>query len=565
MRISLCVICGNEAGIIERFLDSFSGAFDELSLVRAIGTTEPDATVELADAWCVRNGKDFVFAEYKNEHDGLPHVDNFGAARNLAFSGGTGDWLFWADCDDMLDDAAKLRAVLGDAKSDLLRFPYDVVGTNKRPMRERAIRRDLFTSGRGRWQFAVHENLRVAVGVTIGDASEPVWIHQPKIVAQTNRARNKAILSRTLAHTSANYFYVHQEWFCEGNKRNAERFGRLALEFPDLEPSFRYETNLNLCRLASDPDDALRHGLAAHGVFPWCREALAMIALTFIDRNDAERALFYARRLDATPIPAPEMRPWTHEPKWYGWAGNDLLARCLRIAGKHDEAVSVQRRGGKPVISLLHATRGRPAQAAHTRNQWLNLASEPEKIHHIMAVDADDAPSLRLAKQFEHVVCAGTQSCVAAWNMAADHAIGDLFVQLSDDWIPVPGWDAKLLAELGGDTSQEAVVAISDGHRTDDLLCMAICTRARWEKQGRELFSPEYESVFSDNEFSHRAWRDGVVIDARKRIEFVHLHPAFNSAPNDPTYVHTNSSARYRNGKATFLRRNPDANKSWST
>jgi hypothetical protein len=154
------------------------------------------------------------------------------------------------------------------------------------------------------------------------------------------------------------------------------------------------------------------------------------------------------------------------------------------------------------------------------------------------------------------------KSCVAAWNAGVAFCSGKLLVQLSDDWVPVPGWDVRLLraVEAAGKTlDDELVIAISDGTRTDDLLCMAICTRARWEKQGRELFCPEYESVFSDNEFSHRAWRDGVVIDARSDIVFQHMHPAFGKAPMDATYQHNNQRERYERGEATFRQRNPDA------
>src|SRR5437762_837089 len=51
-------------------------------------------------------------------HD-FPWVDNFAAARNEALRHATGDWIFWLDADDRLDDAnrAKLRelfAGLGD-------------------------------------------------------------------------------------------------------------------------------------------------------------------------------------------------------------------------------------------------------------------------------------------------------------------------------------------------------------------------------------------------------------------------------------------------------------------
>jgi hypothetical protein len=86
---------------------------------------------------------------------------------------------------------------------------------------------------------------------------------------------------------------------------------------------------------------------------------------------------------------------------------------------------------------------------------------------------------------------------------------------------------------------------------------MDIMSRDRWVKQGREMFSPEYESMYSDNEFSVRAFADGVVIDARDRITFTHLHPAFGNAANDATYAHTNAPERYARGLETFKRRNP--------
>ena len=63
--------------------------------------------------------------------------------------------------------------------------------------------------------------------------------------------------------------------------------------------------------------------------------------------------------------------------------------------------------------------------------------------------------------------------------------------------------------------------------------------------------------MYSDNEFSARAFADGVVIDARDKITFRHLHPAHGTAANDATYQHTNHPERYARGLATFKRRNP--------
>jgi len=87
---------------------------------------------------------------------------------------------------------------------------------------------------------------------------------------------------------------------------------------------------------------------------------------------------------------------------------------------------------------------------------------------------------------------------------------------------------------------------------------MAILNRARLEAQG-ELFFEGYESVFSDNEFSHRAWADGVVIDRRASLVFEHAHPFFGKAEWDETYRRNNDENRYDRGRALFMARNPGA------
>jgi hypothetical protein len=60
--------------------------------------------------------------------------------------------------------------------------------------------------------------------------------------------------------------------------------------------------------------------------------------------------------------------------------------------------------------------------------------------------------------------------------------------------------------------------------------------------------------MFSDNWFSHCAFKDGVVIDARDRITFDHVHPAFGKAEMDETYARSNDAKRYEEGAATFTK-----------
>jgi hypothetical protein len=563
MRVSLCVICGNESHHIEAMLEAFAPAFDEFSLVRAIGKREADDTVEKARLWCFRNAKDFVFAEHINEHTAKDwdHVDSFARARNASFRQATGDWLFWADCDDISRGAERLREVLEGLPPavKMARFTYDVKGSGKCLYRERAIRRDAFHSGRI-WHHDVHENLLILDGDKHLDLDTVVWVHAPKEVKRENRRRNLRILANSVRECATQYFYIHQEHYCNQSREPALEFGKLALQFPNLQPAFRYEALINCARLTNSSREAKSLLLEAHGVFPWCREALVGLVLHAFERKQYAMAVWWAGKMMDLREPLPEKRPWTHEAKWYNWAGYDIAARAYRAEGNKAMATVLQAQfhaGLTPRISLLHATRGRSSMAVATRDAWINAASDPTRIEHIFAVDSDDVVSVEMSKQFVSVT-SPAKSCVTAWNLAAAKAQGDILVQLSDDWVPCLDWDGKLLRAIEGrdPRTEQFVIAPSDGTRKDDLLCMAILSRARYEKQGH-LFFEGYESVFSDNEFTHRAHKDGVVVDAREVLRFEHRHPAFGKGKMDETYAHNNTSDRYKRGEALFKERNP--------
>jgi hypothetical protein len=214
-------------------------------------------------------------------------------------------------------------------------------------------------------------------------------------------------------------------------------------------------------------------------------------------------------------------------------------------------------------ISLLHATRGRVAGAAAARDRWLQAAQYPERIEHIFAFDRDDAESVAGLATYRHVVVEESdKGCVAAWNLAAHASQGQVLVQLSDDWLPIRHWDTKIAARFR-DVSKPGALRISDGRRVDDLLAFAIFTRAYLELLGGDFLAPDYFGVYSDDEFSLRAYQNGVVIDARD-IVFEHCHPSFTAkAVFDETHARQNDDARFAQGRKTFLRRNPTARGHW--
>lgn len=223
---------------------------------------------------------------------------------------------------------------------------------------------------------------------------------------------------------------------------------------------------------------------------------------------------------------------------------------------------SLQRLFGPPKISLLHATRTRVGRAVGCKKLWLEAAEKPERVEHLFAIDPDDAESA--AGLVGHTVVTVKEEgkgCVGAWNLAAEHSTGDILVQLSDDWLPLPGWDTLFEQRLAP-VKRPKVLRISDGHRQDDLLCMAIITRARMVQEGWFL-PPAYTGIYSDDEFSFRAFEDGVVVDARDLV-FVHEHPNYDSAIEmDETYRRQNDDSRYAEARQIFKDRNPAAKKRW--
>ncbi len=560
--LSLCVIAGNEEAHIERLLGSFSAGFDELSLVIALGSQEPDKTETLARQCCAANGKRIIVSRYVNAPDNpWAHVDDFAAARNLAFGTATCKWLFWADCDDIINDAGALRILAESGRAEMYRLPYDVPDARKLTTRERLITADLFARGRI-WRWPVHENLLIYEGDKWEQVHAPVFIHKPTGPKAGGEKRNLRILTSALRECPTNYYYCHQEYFYLRKPERARRFGDLFLQLPNRAPVLEYQCLLNMAELAEKKSEATVYALRAHQMYPRQKEAVATLAKCSFQEENPEAALHWSRMLLDMPTLEPRERLWCYEPKWEGWWSVDLRARALRYAGKADAAKVVQRTvhgDNGPLFSLLHATRGRVNRAIQAREIWLELADNPAAVEHIFAFDDDDKESCRWLKSFEHVVCT-KRTCVDAWNRAADIASGRVFIQLSDDWAPPRGWDTKLREAYKerDPVFDQFVIAVYDGHRKDDLLCMAILSRARWEAQGQEMFSPEYESMYSDNEFSYRAARDGVIIDAR-HLTFTHYHPAFGKGQMDETYKRQNAPEKYRRGLETFIRRNPDA------
>lgn len=549
-RLSLCIIAGNEESVIRRCLDTFAKGIpvDELIVVRAYGATPPDRTLEIAREYGA------VTAEYKNapEYADWPHIDNFAAARNMAWDLATGDVLMWVDCDDTAvpHSLKRIRELADNMPADMVRMPYVISGQPIAPLRER-----LFKRGIGRWENAVHECCPIDPGCTFHVVTDAAILHTPEEHKQGSNARNIRILETVKDKNNAEKFYFHMELLGMKRYDEAVKAGMTALDDSALPIINRYEVlmNLNSLAKAGDQKAAILH--KAVMLCPWRREAIGRLACDAMDEGDYVHALAYARMMNALPAPVPAT--WNQRQALYGWAGKMILAQALRMNGQIEEAAKLDRdRCPRPKFSVLHATRARPHKAAEIQKLFIDRAHDPESVEYIFALDEDDAESRRLLARFGPVIVKPGGGVVRAINAAALKARGQILIMAADDCLPPPRWDYDVSLKFEG-VDAPRVLAVSDGFRKDPLIAHPIMNRAFYRQQGY-FFCPEYPHLYCDTEMTHRALKAGQVLDGREMI-FRHNNPIFTGDAQDALAQERNSQEAYRVGREIFVRRNPDA------
>lgn len=148
MTTSLMMITKNEEENIAACLASVAGIFDD---VVVMDTGSQDRTVEIAEALGAR-----VFH--------FPWVDSFAAARNECLKHVTGEWLFWMDADDRLDDEnrEKLRKLVAELPDENVAFVFKVLCVPREPGGQGTVvdHVRLFRNLPGlAWEHRIHEQI----------------------------------------------------------------------------------------------------------------------------------------------------------------------------------------------------------------------------------------------------------------------------------------------------------------------------------------------------------------------------------------------------------------------
>ena len=151
MKFSLCMIVKNESAILRNCLDSLKEIMDEIIIV---DTGSTDDTKQIA-------------AEYTPYVYDFEWNDDFAAARNFAFAKATGDYIYSADADEVLDKTnqnrlkALKRALLPEVEivqmiyvTEQINHPTENFARDMRPKLFKRLR--AFT-----WIEPIHETINI--------------------------------------------------------------------------------------------------------------------------------------------------------------------------------------------------------------------------------------------------------------------------------------------------------------------------------------------------------------------------------------------------------------------
>jgi hypothetical protein len=565
-KIHLGIIVGNEAANITRFLDSFQPHVDSVSVVRACGNQPPDETLDIAKA------RGCIVGEYVNGETGKdwPHVDNFAAARNQTFAlapEGT-DWIMWADCDDLLADSgaealAKIRSGTEIIKGAIY-APYVTSASGSYARRIRLVHVDCYSQ----WINAVHEDIETKDGTKNTWCMELQVIHLPENNKRGSVVRNRAILESVPPEqrTGREWWFLFRECETQQDIPKAMEAAIFATAHPDLGDEEKFVAYQTIGRWIKDVDEAERPLLEAVRLMPWRREGYAELCKMHTARGNPKKGLAYAYAMEAQPMP--DEPSWTHDASLYGWRAHDLKTLALAKAGQTKEAERIRKEWQKrlkPRIAVGHPA-GRGQKDIEVRNLWLERAAHPERVAYYFGICESDTEVVEQLQHYPHALAPavpeGHSSAVANYNAAARAATASgarIFIMAQSDVYPPHGWDEQVIQAMTPHMDKPTVLHVSDGfNKPDEKLMTIMCFNWRWWLGREWLLCPEFDGYWSDTEFSFRAYRDGVVEDAR-HIKFYHDHPLFTGAATDECYRRQQNPEANERGKAVFRRRNPDA------
>lgn len=340
MTLGLALIALNEEDTLPNLLATVEGAFDRVVL---LDTGSKDRTIEVFQEWATAQPA----MTYSVGH--FDWVHDFAAARQAADELlGDVDWACWADADDTLHGAQRLRLIAEQAPPEVAAFiaSYDYAHDHHGNVvcvlqRERLVRK-----GYGHWTGRVHEAQLIHGPSQVIDRDTVRWIHHKQIDAQTSNIRNLRILRAWLRDEPQNprvLGYLGTEEAARGNHKRAIGYYRRYLALKTGWDEERAQIHRKLaCSLMAlgQHNDAVQTALAALAVVPDWPDSHLSLAEACYSLGEHEKAIKWAREVLRLGQPDSLL---ILNPLDYHWKPKVVLAAALGALNRVDEALAVAR------------------------------------------------------------------------------------------------------------------------------------------------------------------------------------------------------------------------------
>ncbi len=301
--LSVCMIVKNEAGFLERCLESVRPAADQIVVV---DTGSNDGSDEIARS----HGAELVHTDWKND---------FALARNLSLDRAKCSWVLWLDADDVVPASTveKLKSLKNETPDRVFGFTV----RNERPdgTGSEFVQARMFPNHPDiRFERKVHEQMMpsaLKLGLAL-DGRDAVIEHHGYADPKTLKVKAQRNISLMLndyypatpdpvtAVEIADSYQLMEGW----DKAEMWYSAVLAIaKIRTLQPAIASQACMGLGSIANRQHKygiAIRHLEEALKLAPWRVDGLYLMAVSCDCAGSPEKAIDYLRRiLDAKAVP----------------------------------------------------------------------------------------------------------------------------------------------------------------------------------------------------------------------------------------------------------------------
>lgn len=332
--LSVCMIVKDEEEVLPRCLQAARRFADEIVVV---DTGSTDNTMDIARQWA-----DKVYT--------LEWRDDFAAARNFAFSKGTGEYLMWLDADDVVteENAEKIMELKRSMEStvDMVMMAYQVAfDEHGMPTftyeRERMVRR----AAGFFWQGAVHEAITPGGNILHADIAIEHRKQKPGDADRNLLIYEKMLERGETLEPRAQYYYARELYYHARYEEAIERFtGFLDQGQGWVENNISACQDMALCyQSLGNVDKALLSLLRSFAYDAPRAETCCEIGHCFYQKRQFEVAIYWYETAASRPM-AQSMG--FVQPDCYGYIPYLQLCLCYDALGQWQTAAAYNEKAG---------------------------------------------------------------------------------------------------------------------------------------------------------------------------------------------------------------------------